>query len=104
MSKNKIYFISDAHLGAPKSNRPPHIQEDALIDFLQCIREDAEALYIVGDLFDFWFEYHSVIPAHGARVVFELYNLIQSGVRVIYIPGNHDIWVVQEDVNMAKPA
>jgi UDP-2,3-diacylglucosamine hydrolase len=93
MSKNKIYFISDAHLGAPNSSRLPHIQEDALIDFFQAIREDAEALYIVGDLFDFWFEYRSVVPSHGAHVLFELHNLIQSGVRVIYIPGNHDIWL-----------
>ena len=90
---SKIYFILDAHLGAPNLNRPPRVQEDAMIDFLRAIRNDAEALYIVGDLFDFWFEYRSVIPAHGARVLFELHNLNQSGVRIIYIPGNHDIWL-----------
>lgn len=93
MSKNKIYFISDAHLGATKFNRPSHVREDALINFLRAIRKDAESLYIVGDLFDFWFEYRSVIPAHGARVIFELYNLVQSGTRVVYLPGNHDIWL-----------
>jgi len=93
MSKDKVYFISDAHLGAPLPKRPLHIQEDALIDFFKAIRKDAEALYVVGDLFDFWFEYRSVIPAQGARVLFELYNLVQSGTRVIYLPGNHDIWL-----------
>ena len=92
MPKNKIYFISDAHLGAPTCHRPPRVQEDALTGFLRAIRKDAEALYIVGDLFDFWFEYRSVIPAHGARILFELYNLVQSGTHVIYLPGNHDIW------------
>ncbi len=93
MRKNKVYFISDAHLGATKSNRPPRVREDALINFLRAIQKDAGALYIVGDLFDFWFEYRSVVPAHGARVLFELYNLVQSGTRVIYMPGNHDIWL-----------
>ncbi len=77
MKKDKVYFISDAHIGAGNAIRPLHIREDALIDFLRAIRQDAEALYIVGDLFDFWFEYRSVVPAHGARVIFELYHLVQ---------------------------
>ena len=67
-------------------------REAVLIDFLKAIRRDARALYIVGDLFDFWFEYRTTIPSSGARVLFELYNLVESGVRVIYLPGNHDLW------------
>lgn len=67
-------------------------REDVLIDFLKSIRRNAEALYIVGDLFDFWFEYRTTVPSSGARVLFELYNLVESGVRVIYLPGNHDLW------------
>ena len=67
-------------------------REDVLIDFLKSIRHNAGALYIVGDLFDFWFEYRTTIPSTGARVLFELYNLVESGVRVIYLPGNHDLW------------
>ena len=63
-----------------------------MITFLRAIQSDAEALYIVGDLFDFWFEYQSVISSTSARVICELYALVQSGVRVIYIPGNHDLW------------
>jgi UDP-2,3-diacylglucosamine hydrolase len=67
-------------------------KEDALIDFFRVIQTDAEALYIVGDLFDFWFEYRSAISSTSARVICELYVLIQAGVRVVYIPGNHDLW------------
>ena len=93
MKKDKVYFISDAHIGAGNAIRPLHIREDALIDFLRAIRQDAEVLYIVGDFFDFWFEYRSVVPAHGARVIFELYHLVQSGTRVIYLSGNHDRWL-----------
>ena len=93
MKKDKVYFISDAHIGADTSIRPSRVREDALIDFLRAIRNDAEVLYIVGDLFDFWFEYRSVVPAHGVRVIFELYHLVQSGTRVIYLPGNHDSWL-----------
>ena len=93
MKKDKIYFISDAHIGAGSYIRSPRVREDALIDFLHAIHKDAECLYIVGDLFDFWFEYRSVVPAHGARVLFELYHLVQSGTRIIYLPGNHDSWL-----------
>lgn len=106
MQKNKIYFISDAHLGSPGSNRPAHVQQHAMIDFFRTISKDAEALYIVGDLFDFWFEYRSVIPSHGAPVLFELYNLVQSGTRVIYLPGNHDIWLgsyLSEQIGIELP-
>lgn len=88
----KIYFISDAHFGSPKARRSDKNKEDALISFLHAIKTDAEALYILGDLFDFWFEYRSVIPTTAARIICELYALVQSGVRVIYIPGNHDLW------------
>ena len=88
----RIYFISDVHIGAPDIGDGDREREDVLIDFLKAIRRDARALYIVGDLFDFWFEYRTTIPSSGARVLFELYNLVESGVRVIYLPGNHDLW------------
>jgi UDP-2,3-diacylglucosamine hydrolase len=89
---SKIYFLSDAHLGSSKPRRPERDQEEALIEFLRAIQADAEALYIVGDLFDFWFEYRSAVSSRAARVTCELYALVQSGVQVIYIPGNHDLW------------
>ncbi len=92
MYLNRIYFISDVHIGAPGTGHSTREREDVLIDFLRSIRHDARALYIVGDLFDFWFEYRTTIPSSGARVLFELYNLVEAGVRVIYLPGNHDLW------------
>jgi UDP-2,3-diacylglucosamine hydrolase len=103
---DKIYFISDVHLGMPNPVRPVREQEGVLIDFLRAIQTDAAVLYIVGDLFDFWFEYRSVVPAHGARVLFELYHLIQQGVRVVCLPGNHDLWLgryLSEQVGMELP-
>ncbi len=92
MRLERIYFISDVHIGAPGTGDATREREDVLIDFLKSIRHDAEALYIVGDLFDFWFEYRTTVPSSGARVLFELYNLVEAGVRVIYLPGNHDLW------------
>lgn len=91
MDRDRIYFISDAHLGGGYSPSGNH-RACPLVRFLRRIREDAAVLYIVGDLFDFWFEYRSVVPSAGARVLFELYGLTRSDVRVVYVPGNHDIW------------
>lgn len=89
---NRIYFISDVHLGVPDGRRNPSDHQDALISFLRQIESDS-SLYIVGDLFDFWFEYRSSVPTTGARVIFELYGLVQRGVEVSILPGNHDIWL-----------
>jgi len=88
----RIYFISDVHLGVPHGKRTPDEHQDALISFLRHIEADS-SLYIVGDLFDFWFEYRSSVPTSGARVVFELYGLVQRGIPVSILPGNHDIWL-----------
>lgn len=84
-----IYFISDVHLGLfdreAESNR-----EDLLISFLEKIKRDCEVLYILGDLFDYWFEYKTVIPKYFYRVVTKLKELTDSGVTVEYLIGNHD--------------
>ena len=93
MTRNRIYFISDVHLGLDAPHPSESGKEDTLIAFLHAIRRDAEVLYILGDLFEFWFEYRTAVPTAGARVLFELYALVRSGVRVVYIPGNHDIWL-----------
>ena len=93
MPRNRIYFISDAHLGTRLSGRSNRDQEESLVAFLRSIRKDAEVLYIVGDLFDFWFEYRTVVPARAGKVIFALHALVQDGVRVVYLPGNHDIWL-----------
>lgn len=92
--RNRVYFISDIHLGwGPKGKERG--RQDRLIAFLKAIREDAEALYILGDLFDFWFEYRSVVPKAGIRVLFALHDLVRQGIPVACLPGNHDLWLGQ---------
>lgn len=68
-------------------------RSQSLVDFLRWIRGKVSHLYIIGDLFDFWFEYSSVIPNTCPHVVFELYNLIRSGTKVFLFAGNHDYWL-----------
>ncbi len=87
-----IYFISDAHLGAGTLEQESEKRE-TLIAFLQQLPGRAEQLYIVGDLFDFWFEYRSAILKQHFSVLFELHDLIRQGVRVVYMAGNHDFWL-----------
>lgn len=106
MCRKRVYFIGDVHLGIRDAPRSGAEQERALTAFLRAIRDDAETLYIVGDLFEFWFEYRTVVPTLGARVLFELYALVQAGVRVVCLPGNHDIWLgpyLAEQVGLKLP-
>jgi UDP-2,3-diacylglucosamine hydrolase len=84
-----IYFISDVHLGHLRASENTVI-EDRLITFLRKIRNKCECLIIVGDLFDYWFEYKTVIPKQFIRTISELYNLKQAGTIIEYIMGNHD--------------
>ncbi|HVP36067.1 MAG TPA: UDP-2,3-diacylglucosamine diphosphatase [Terriglobales bacterium] len=90
--KDSIYFISDAHLG---SNSPDNERsnEKRLIDFLERIRDDCQALYILGDLFEFWFEYKNAIPKEHITVLMKLKQFTESGISVIYLVGNHDFWL-----------
>lgn len=89
---DEVYFISDAHLGS-QDVWTERRKEARLCAFLRALRGRASALYIVGDFFDFWFEYRSVVPRIGGKVLFELYNLTSSGTRVVYLGGNHDFWL-----------
>ena len=89
---DEVYFISDAHLGSQNA-RAERKKEARLCAFFRALRGRASALYIVGDFFDFWFEYRSVVPRIGGKVLFELYNLTSSGTRVAYLGGNHDFWL-----------
>lgn len=77
--------MSDAHLGAA-----PAGAEERLVEFLGSVRGNADSLFVLGDLFDFWFEYGRAIPKHGFRVLAELAFLRRSGTRVVYLAGNHD--------------
>lgn len=87
---DRIAFIADAHLGIGdgKSKRAETVSA-----FLRFLNGRISHLYIVGDLFDYWFEYKSVVPNTAPRVVFELYNLVRSGVEITMFAGNHDYWL-----------
>ena len=86
-----IYFLSDAHLG---SLAVPHqrMQERRLVRFLDSIKEKAAAVYLLGDMFDFWYEYKYVVPKGFTRFLGKLSELTDMGVEVHYFTGNHDIW------------
>lgn len=87
-----IYFFSDAHLGA--SNKElENIKSEKLFSLLDLIQSDGQKLFILGDLFDFWFEYKHAIPKEHLKVVFRLAALIEQGIEVHYISGNHDFWL-----------
>ena len=87
-----VYFISDAHLGLG-SKTEERDKEYRLLSFLDHISTRADQLFIVGDLFDAWFEYRTVIPKGFHRILTKLEDLIQQGVEIHYLAGNHDYWM-----------
>jgi UDP-2,3-diacylglucosamine hydrolase len=86
-----IYFLSDAHLG---SRAIPHsrTQERRLVNFLDSIKDKASAVYLLGDMFDFWYEFRTVVPKGYTRFLGKVSELTDRGVEVHYFTGNHDIW------------
>jgi len=86
-----IFFISDAHLGA-HSDKLEHTKICRLISFLKSIEQQADYLYIVGDLYDFWFEYRRAIPKVNLRLLGTLAHLVDQGTKIRYLTGNHDLW------------
>lgn len=87
-----IYFLSDAHLGS-RAIPHPRMQERRLVNFLDSIRYKAAAVYLLGDMFDFWHEYRHVVPKGYTRLLGKLSELTDSGVEVHFFTGNHDLWV-----------
>lgn len=101
--RSRIYFVSDVHLGLPIGN--PGERESRFVSFLKSIRTpETKALYLLGDIWDFWFEYKDVVPKEGARVVSELIQLMDEGVEVFFFEGNHDMWAFSffESLGMKK--
>lgn len=90
--RRKIYFISDVHLGARAFDNDRE-REKKLVRFLSSIQNDAKAIYFMGDIFDFWYEYKNIIPKGFTRLFGKLAELADSGVEMHYYIGNHDIWV-----------
>ena len=89
-----IYFVADIHLGLKAGPEGPAEREARFVEWLHSInRPDTEALWLLGDIWDFWYEYRDLIPREAVRVVAAISNLLDAGVKVYYIPGNHDIWL-----------
>ena len=89
--KNKIYFASDFHLGAPNHQKSRE-REKKICKWLDQISKDAKEVYLLGDLFDFWFEYNKVIPNGFERLKGKLAELTDSGIKIQLFVGNHDLW------------
>ena len=88
----KIYFISDFHLGAP--NHETSLQREKLVvKFLSEAMKDAAHIFIVGDLFDFWYEYKTVVPKGYTRILGKLAEITDSGIPISFFVGNHDMWM-----------
>ena len=90
MSKKYTYFVSDVHLGLQIAD--PAAREARFVSFLKGLPEETAALYMLGDIWDFWSEYRDVVPKGYVRVFAALMELMDRGVEVFFFQGNHDIW------------
>ncbi len=88
----KVYFLSDFHLGAP-DEKASRVREAQIVQFLQTARQDAAAIFIVGDIFDFWFEYNEVVPKGFVRLLGCLASINDAGIPIHIFTGNHDLWM-----------
>lgn len=90
--RNKLYFASDFHLGAV-SYASSREREDRIVRWLDTIKDDAAELFLMGDTFDFWFEYNTVIPKGYIRFLGKLAQLADAGTKLYFFKGNHDMWM-----------
>ncbi len=98
----KVYFASDNHLGAP-TRLESLPREKKFVAWLDSIKHDAQAIFLMGDLFDFWFEYKTVVPKGFTRILGKLAELTDSGIQIAYFVGNHDLWMngyFEEELNI----
>jgi UDP-2,3-diacylglucosamine hydrolase len=98
----KVYFLSDFHLGAP-DHAASLIRERRIVNFLERIRQDAAIIFIVGDLFDFWYEYRTVVPKGYIRILGKMAEITDSGIPIHFFTGNHDMWMsgyFEEELNV----
>lgn len=101
-SGKKIYFASDNHLGAPNQELS-FPREKKFVAWLDEVKKDAAAIFLLGDLFDFWFEYRKVVPKGFTRALGKLAEITDSGIPVYYFVGNHDLWMngyFEEELNI----
>ena len=98
---NKIYFASDLHLGVPDREKSL-AREKFFVQWLDKIKSDAEAIYLLGDIFDFWFEYKKVVPKGYVRLLGKLAELSDKGISINIFTGNHDMWIfdyIETEIN-----
>ena len=87
----KIYFASDFHLGS--AGDTDHARERKIVSWLDLVSKDASEIYLVGDVFDFWFEYRFVVPKGHVRLLGKLAQLADQGIKLHIFTGNHDVWM-----------
>jgi UDP-2,3-diacylglucosamine hydrolase len=98
----KIYFITDFHLGAPDHKRSLE-REKKIVAFLESVRHSAAQIFILGDIFDFWYEYKKVVPKGYVRLLGKLAELTDTGILIHFFVGNHDMWMkeyFQKELNI----
>lgn len=91
-SRDKIFFLSDLHLGARYFD-DPRAAERRVVAFLDSVKVEAKEIYLVGDVLDYWYEYRYVVPKGFVRFFGKIAELADSGVRITWLIGNHDIWI-----------
>lgn len=91
-SGKKIYFASDFHLGVPNEKSSKE-RESQIVSWLNSISKDAHEIYLVGDIFDFWFEYKRAIPKGYTRFLGKIAELVDNGIKIHFFTGNHDMWM-----------
>ena len=102
MNRKLTYFVSDVHLGLQVDD--PADRERRFVGFLNSLPENTGAVYLLGDIWDFWYEYRDVVPKGYVRVLGALQALMDRGVEVYFFQGNHDIWTYSyfEELGMKK--
>ncbi len=97
-----IYFLSDFHLGTPSYDESL-VREKKVVAFLNFIQDKASEIFIVGDMFDFWFEYKTTVPKGYVRLLGKLAELTDKGIKIHFFVGNHDMWMrgyFEEELNI----
>ncbi len=102
MDRGLTYFVSDVHLGLQVGDSED--RERRFVDFLRSLPENTDALYLLGDIWDFWYEYRDVVPKGYVRVFAALTDLMDRGIKVYFFQGNHDVWTYSyfEELGMKR--
>ena len=101
-AEKKVFFLSDFHLGIP-DHKLSLERERRITGFFESIRHEAHTIFIVGDMFDFWYEYRQVVPKGYVRLLGKLAEFTDSGIAIHFFVGNHDMWMTdyfQKELNI----